>query len=53
MDLINEYVRHPDDVRLAGVESDILSKRVDTLKVVGIRPQPGILNKTGSGIASY
>ena len=45
IDLVNEYIRHPDDVSLAGVESDILSKRVDALKVFGIRPQPGILKK--------
>ena len=45
IDLVNEYVGHPDNVSFAGVKSNILSKRVGALQVFGIRPQPSILNK--------
>ena len=45
IDLVNEYVGHPDNISLTGVKSNILSKRVGALQVFGIRPQPCILNK--------
>ena len=53
IDLINEYVGHPDNISFAGVKSNILSKRVGALQVFGIRPQPSILNKFRKKAISY
>ena len=53
IDLVNEYVGHPDNVSFAGVKSNILSKRVGALQVFGIRPQPSILNKCQKNAISY
>ena len=33
INLVNENVRHPDDVSLAGVENHVLPKRVGALEV--------------------